>query len=120
MSHLATVSGQDIRQPSGPAAPAASGSARSASKSTGSVAFPTLLTDEQAAASLGVSVRKFHDLREEAWMPRPVVLGPRLLRWPRVEIEGAVARMPRQEAKAPEPAQLRRAKIEKMKAGASA
>lgn len=120
MSHLEAISGQAVRQAPARYAAAADAESHSASKSTGSVAFPTLLTDEQAAASLGVSVRKFHDLRDELWMPRPVVLGPRLLRWPRVEIESAVARMPRQEAKAPEPAQLRRAKIEKLKAGASA
>lgn len=78
---------------------------------------PALLTDEQSAACLGISVRKFHDLRAEPWMPLPVVLGPRLLRWPRAELEAAIQNAPRQAQPASEPAQLRRAKIDRMKAG---
>ena len=77
--------------------------------------FPVLLTDTQAAACLGVSVRKFHDLRSESWMCRPVVLGPRLLRWPRAELEAAVASMPRQATPGDEPAQLLRGRIERAK-----
>ena len=96
-----------------------SGSQQSSAASA-AAAFPVLLNDDQAAACLGVSVRKFHDLRKEEWMPRPVVLGPRMLRWPRAEIEAAVATMPRLAEAGPEPAQLRRAKIERMKSGASA
>ena len=69
-------------------------------------AFPVLLSDVQAAATLGVSVRKFHELRREDWLPLPVVLGPRLLRWPRAELEQAVAVMPRQQKPAGEPLQL--------------
>ena len=81
---------------------------------------PALLTDEQAAAFFGISVRKFHELRSEraGWMPAPIVLGPRLLRWSRSELEGAVQSMPRQQ-RASEPAQLLRARIEKLKAGAA-
>lgn len=42
----------------------------------------TLLLDRhQAAAALGVSSRTFEDLMNQPWMPRPVQLGPRLLRW---------------------------------------
>ena len=67
-----------------------------------------------------MSIRKFHDLRNEDWMPRPVVLGPRLLRWPRAELEHAVAAMPRQQKPGAEPAQLLRGRIERMKRGASA
>jgi predicted DNA-binding transcriptional regulator AlpA len=74
-----------------------------------------LLTDDQAAALLGVSTRKFHDLRREPWMVQPVQLGPRLLRWPRAELEAAIARMPRQAAPGAEPAQLRRQRIERAK-----
>ena len=74
-----------------------------------------LLTAEQAAALLGVSVRSFHELRREAWMTQPVVLGPRLLRWPRAELEAAIARMPRQTTPGAEPAQLRRRRIESLK-----
>lgn len=75
-----------------------------------------LFTDAEAAAYYGISRTKFHELRHEAWMPKPVVLGPRLLRWSRAELDAAIARMPRQEHPQ-EPEQLRRAKIEKMKRG---
>lgn len=76
---------------------------------------PILLDDAQSAAALGMSVRKFHELRAEPWMPRPVVLGPRMLRWARTELEAAVVSMPRQETAANEPAHLRRGKIEALK-----
>lgn len=80
-----------------------------------------LLTDEQAARDvLGVSPRTFADLIKQPWMPRPIVLGPRLRRWHRAELEAAIANMPRQEQPASEPAQLRRQRIERMKAGPSA
>lgn len=81
--------------------------------------MPTLLTDDQAARCLGVSRRKFHQLRAQDWMPRPIVLGPRIVRWARAELEHAVASMPRQ-AQATEPASLRRARIESLKRGAAA
>ena len=90
-------------------------SAQSASPSAGAPFFPVLLTDDQAAACLGVSVRKFHELRGEPWMVRPVVLGPRLLRWPRAELERSILDMPRQPAPGVEPAQLLRARIERQK-----
>lgn len=32
---------------------------------------------------------------EQPWMPRPVQLGPRLLRWPVSELQEAIAQMPR-------------------------
>ena len=76
---------------------------------------PLLLTDEQSAAVLGVSVRRFHELRHEEFMPPPVVLGPRLLRWHHAEIEAAIAKMPRQAAAAAEPAQLLRVRVERAK-----
>lgn len=78
---------------------------------------PVLLTDAESAALLRVGTRTFHDLRDEPWMPRPVVLGPRLLRWSRIELEQAVVNMPRQKERS-EPAVLRRSRIERMKAGA--
>jgi predicted DNA-binding transcriptional regulator AlpA len=82
---------------------------------------PALLTDDQSAALLGVSVRKFHALRGEPWWPvKAVALGPRLLRWPAAELLQAIAAMPRQETTGSEPAQLRRAKIERMKRGVPA
>jgi predicted DNA-binding transcriptional regulator AlpA len=76
---------------------------------------PILLTDAQAAACLGVSPRKFHELRDEPWMPKAVQLGPRALRWARAELEEAIARMPRLAATGQEPAALRRARIENLK-----
>lgn len=74
-----------------------------------------LLTEDEAASLLGVSARKFHDLKREPWMVAPVQLGPRLLRWPRAELEAAIAQMPRQAAPGEEPAQLRRRRIESLK-----
>ena len=58
---------------------------------------PLLLLDRhQAAAVLGVSSRTFEELMNEEWMPKPVQLGSRLLRWPIAELEEAISRMPRQ------------------------
>lgn len=75
---------------------------------------PAYLNARQAASLVfGVSERKFHELRKEEWMPKPFVLGPRLLRWSRVELEAAFANMPRQQAKAPEPEKLVRGKRDK-------
>ena len=115
MPHIANAGGQVFRQV--PQVPAGERPAdlQSRSQSAGSAFFPVLLTDEQAAACLGVSVRKFHDLRSESWMPRPVILGPRLLRWPRSELERAITDMPRQGAVSPEPTQLLRSRIERAK-----
>jgi predicted DNA-binding transcriptional regulator AlpA len=80
-----------------------------------------LLKDHEAAALLGVGERTFADLIRESWMPSPIVLGPRLRRWDADELLVAVRnRAPRGENKAAEPAQLRRARIDKLKAGAGA
>lgn len=78
---------------------------------------PVLLTDAESAALLGIGARTFHELRDEPWMPRPIVLGPRLVRWSRVELEQSVSHMPRQSQRS-EPAELRRARIDRMKAAA--
>ncbi len=85
--------------------------------SENSLVAPVLLTDAESAAFFNVGTRTFHALRSEPWMPRPVVLGPRLLRWSRPELEQAVAAMPRQTERS-EPAQLARGKIDRLKAGA--
>lgn len=80
-------------------------------------ATAALLTDEQAAREvLGMSARKFADVMKEPWMPRPVVLGPRMRRWVRSELEAAILNAPRQAVAQGEPAQLARAKIDRMKA----
>ncbi|NUZ07647.1 helix-turn-helix transcriptional regulator [Piscinibacter koreensis] len=91
------------------------GSAGSRALSASASPAPILLNDVQAALALGVSVRRFHTLRHEAWFPKPIVLGPRLLRWPRAELEAAVAAMPRQNEAKPEPAQLLRSRVERAK-----
>ena len=57
---------------------------------------PGLLNDDHAADFLAVSTRRFHELRDEDWMPKPIVLGPRLLRWSLAELEAAIPNMPRQ------------------------
>ena len=76
---------------------------------------PALFTTEQAAAYLGMSEAKFHELRGEPWMCAPIPLGPRLVRWARTDLDLAIAAMPRQAVRAGEPTQLLRAKIERLK-----
>lgn len=81
---------------------------------------PALLTAPQAAGVLQVSERRFHQLRlSEDWLPRPIALGPRLLRWSRQELEAAVAAAPRAETVAEPPtlAEGRRRRIEAMRRG---
>jgi hypothetical protein len=94
MSQQDATGGTALRQSNPEVLVAPRGSKRSAVQSASHAFLPVLLTDDQAAAALGVSIRKFHDLREEAWMPRPVVL------------ERAVADMPRQTAPGPWPPHL--------------
>ena len=65
---------------------------------------PLLLDLEQSAALLGISPRRFQELRSR--LPPPIVLGPRSLRWSRSDLHEAVAHMPRQEKPAAEPLQL--------------
>lgn len=82
-----------------------------------------LLDAKQAAATLGISERKFHALRasKAPWLPKPIALGPRLLRWPRAELEAAVVAAPRFEG-ADEPVSLaagRRKYIEVLKGAES-
>jgi predicted DNA-binding transcriptional regulator AlpA len=77
---------------------------------------PYLLTERQAAAFLQVGERTFAELRKEKWMPRPIQLGPRLLRFSREELIRAIAEMPRYEGR-DEPSQLREARVVRVKAG---
>ncbi len=76
---------------------------------------PALLTSEQAAAYLGMSEAKFHELRSQPWMCNAIPLGPRMVRWSRSDLDDAVAAMPRQARRPDEPPQLLRAKIERAK-----
>lgn len=80
-----------------------------------------LLSDREAAKVLGVGDRTFADLIASAeWLPAPIVFGPRLRRWDVDELlEAARTKAPRG-AKGGEPAQLRRARIERMKATGNA
>lgn len=71
-----------------------------------------LLTDNEGAAVFGVGLRTFLELQHEAWFPRPVILGPRLKRHVRTELEAAVAQMPRQ-GRLAEPAQLLKSRVER-------
>lgn len=96
--------GQTLRQDVTPVA-AAAGAGRPPRALSASIA-PALLSEDQSAAMFGVSVRKFAELRREPWMPLPIALGPRLLRWSRAELEVAVASMPRRKEPAEEPLQL--------------
>ena len=82
---------------------------------------PALLTAEQSAKEVfGVSERTFHNLRDQPWMPRPVVLGPRILRWVRGELEAAALNMPRQQQPQSEPAQLQRRRAAQPRTAAAA
>jgi predicted DNA-binding transcriptional regulator AlpA len=85
----------------------------SAGNSTGIT--PALFTSEQAAAYLGMSEAKFHELRDEPWMCDAIPLGARMVRWARADLDAAIAAMPRQARRASEPAQLLRSKIERAK-----
>lgn len=100
------------QRPSNDKAPSAT-ARQSACESTRSA----LMTDEQLAAEvLKVSVRTAAEVQKEPWAPRPVMLGPRLKRHVRAEWEAAILNAPRQDTPGAEPAQLRRAKIESLKA----
>lgn len=84
---------------------------------------PVLLTAAQAAKALGVSERTFHKLRKQPWMPAEIVLTSKVVRWSREELVAAHRAMPRRSAAMPEPSTLaagRRARIERLKSGASA
>ena len=72
-----------------------------------------LLTDEEAAAALGVGMSTFHAMRGEPFMPRPITLGPRLRRWSVTELQAAVASMPRQQEAAAEPLELAKARAKR-------
>ena len=75
---------------------------------------PALLTAAQSAGEVyGISERTFHVMRAKGLVPPPIVIGPRLLRWSRADLEAAVAGLPRKEATTAQPAQLVEGKREK-------
>lgn len=55
---------------------------------------PLLLDCHQAAALLGVSLRKFRDLTKQDGFPAGRALGPRSTRWSRGELEAFAACLP--------------------------
>lgn len=76
---------------------------------------PVLLTEDEAAAVLGVSKRTFLNLRDAPWMPLAIVLGPRMHRYSVDELRAAVSNMPRQTQRT-QPESLLRSRIERAKA----
>lgn len=112
MSGPYRTGGHDVRQPPDRGGTPSAGSPVSTRQSA--TLLPTLLTDEQAAQCMGISRRTFRQLQTQPWMPKAIVLGPRLVRWSHHELEQAVGAMPRQEDPS-EPAQLRRSRIDAMK-----
>jgi hypothetical protein len=75
---------------------------------------PVLLTEDEAASALGISRRTFQSLCGESYMPRAIVLGPRLHRYSLDELRAAVANMPRQTERT-QPESLLRTRIERAK-----
>ena len=73
-------------------------------------------TAHEYAAFLRVGLRTLAEMEAAGLTAVAVVLGPRMKRWLPDECEAAARRMSRQ--KLAEPAQLARARIERMKAGA--
>lgn len=73
-----------------------------------------LLSDPEGAALYGVGLRTFMELQREPWFPKPVMLGPRLKRHVRAELEAAAVNLARRD-QPEEPRQLLRARIERMK-----
>ncbi len=71
--------------------------------------LPVLLAAPQAAQLLGISERRFHELRREVGCPAAVVLGARCVRWHRDELAAYAKALPRV-ALLPEPAHLTRRK----------
>lgn len=67
-----------------------------------------LLSADEGAALIGVSVRSFHMLRNRPGFPAPVVLGPRYVRWKANDIRAWVEALATSAEKSPEPAQLAR------------
>jgi predicted DNA-binding transcriptional regulator AlpA len=70
------------------------------------LAVALLLTAAQGARLLGISERRFHELRHESGFPLAVLLGPRCVRWHRAELVEFAQRLPRV-ALLPEPQQLK-------------
>lgn len=81
---------------------------------------PAIVSKKDIAARLGVSDRSAADVISAPWFPKPMVLGPRVLRWRWAEIEQALAtQAPRQTERA-EPARLKAAREQRVEAARQA
>jgi predicted DNA-binding transcriptional regulator AlpA len=56
---------------------------------------PVLVSATQAAHLLGISERRFHELRREPGFPSAVLLGVRCVRWHRDELAEYARSLPR-------------------------
>lgn len=65
-------------------------------KADGPPVQPVLLDRHGMAALFGVSLPQLRRITGASWWPvAPIEISPRCLRWPRAELEAAVAHMPR-------------------------
>lgn len=112
-----TSGGSSLRQEHSVGAPSPTSAQQTAVLSA--ITSVGLVDDDGAAAFFGCSKRTFTTFMDEAWMPRPINLGPRLRRWSVDELRAAVANMPRQTERS-QPESLLRARIERMKTGGTA
>jgi predicted DNA-binding transcriptional regulator AlpA len=67
---------------------------------------PALLPAHRAAQLLGISERRFHELRRELDFPQAVLLGARCVRWHRTELVEYARSLPRISL-LPEPSHLK-------------
>ena len=72
------------------------------------------LTIRQACALLGLGERRFHEIRNEPWMPRAVEFGPRALRYSRSELLAAIANRAPRRTEGTEPNHLQAARARKV------
>lgn len=61
-----------------------------------------------------IGERKAREITSEPWFPRPIALGPRIRIWDLEEVTAALRSRPREEP-GPEPTELLRGRIERMK-----
>jgi predicted DNA-binding transcriptional regulator AlpA len=67
---------------------------------------PLLISASQAARIIGISERTLHNFRKRDDFPKPIVLGPRTVRWRHQEIEVWIASLPAETQPRSEPERL--------------
>jgi len=72
--------------------------------------LPLLVPASVGAKIIGVSERTFHAFRKREDFPKPIVLGPRAVRWRRQEIEAWVAGLQVETMPRPQPERLANSK----------